>query len=180
MFERFTEKARMTVVLAREEAQLFNHSYIGTEHVLLGLVRESEGVAARVLSNLDADSVRREIVMRLGGGPSSGPEEAPLSEDGTPESGRHQLIFRGQVLAFEVWMRYGTLGETVVPQTPQTVSVELDYVYEAQKNGDALLGTVDPSDVREGVARVLARVGEYVLQEFETVPEITVSGTFRR
>src|ERR687896_569011 len=72
MFERFTERARKVVVLAQEEARHFRHNYIGTEHLLLGLVRESEGVAARVLSNLDVDpdKVRREVVRRLGGGRS--------------------------------------------------------------------------------------------------------------
>ncbi|HZC19571.1 MAG TPA: Clp protease N-terminal domain-containing protein, partial [Rubrobacteraceae bacterium] len=72
MFERFTERARKVVVLAQDEARHFNHNYIGTEHILLGLVRESEGVAARVLSNLgvDPDKVRREVVRMLGGGRS--------------------------------------------------------------------------------------------------------------
>ena len=45
MFERFTDRARRVVVLAQEEARLLNHSYIGTEHILLGLIREGEGVA---------------------------------------------------------------------------------------------------------------------------------------
>jgi ATP-dependent Clp protease ATP-binding subunit ClpC len=64
VFERFTERVRMVVVLAQEEAVHFGHNLIGTEHILLGLVRESEGVAARVLSNLgvDPDKVRREVV----------------------------------------------------------------------------------------------------------------------
>src|SRR5919199_1681570 len=70
MFERFTERARKVVVLALREALQLGHNYIGTEHILLGLVRESEGVAARVLSNLDVDpdKVRREVVRMLGGG----------------------------------------------------------------------------------------------------------------
>src|ERR671917_2062685 len=70
MFERFTERARKVVELALREALQLGHNYIGTEHILLGLVRESEGVAARVLSNLDVDpdKVRREVVRRLGGG----------------------------------------------------------------------------------------------------------------
>lgn len=51
-FDKFTERARKVLTLAQEEAQRFNHNYIGTEHILLGLVREQEGVAARVLSNL--------------------------------------------------------------------------------------------------------------------------------
>src|SRR5215213_9296070 len=83
-------------------------------------------------------------------------------------------------MAFEVQMRYGTLGEAVVPQTLQTVSVELDYTYTAQKTGEALLGTVDPSDLREGVARLLVRAGEYVLEKFPMVREITVSVTVPR
>ena len=49
MFERFTDRARRVVVLAQEEARLLNHSYIGTEHILLGLIHEGEGVAAKAL-----------------------------------------------------------------------------------------------------------------------------------
>ena len=55
MFNRFTERARKVLVLAKEEARRFNHDYIGTEHILLGLVREGEGVACAVLQNLGAD-----------------------------------------------------------------------------------------------------------------------------
>jgi ATP-dependent Clp protease ATP-binding subunit ClpA len=51
-FERFSEQARKIFSLAQEEAQLFNHNYIGTEHLLLGMVREGDGIAARVLANL--------------------------------------------------------------------------------------------------------------------------------
>ena len=54
-FEKFSERARKVLSLAQEEAQRFNHNYIGTEHILLGLVRETEGVAARVLANLGID-----------------------------------------------------------------------------------------------------------------------------
>ena len=53
IFERFTEKARQVVVLAQEEARALGHNYIGTEHILLGLLREEEGLAARVLDSLD-------------------------------------------------------------------------------------------------------------------------------
>ena len=55
-FEKFSERARRVLSLAQEEAQRFTHNYIGTEHVLLGMVRESEGVAAKVLANLGAVS----------------------------------------------------------------------------------------------------------------------------
>ena len=55
MFNRFTERARKVIVYAKEEARRFNHDYIGTEHLLLGLVREGEGVAAAVLQKLGLD-----------------------------------------------------------------------------------------------------------------------------
>jgi predicted AAA+ superfamily ATPase len=63
MFERFTDRARRVLKLANQEAQRFNHEYIGTEHILLGLVREGSGVVAKVLKNLDVDlqKVRQEV-----------------------------------------------------------------------------------------------------------------------
>ena len=54
-FDKFTERARKVLTLAQEEAQRFNHNYIGTEHLLLGLVREGDGVAAKVLGNLGVE-----------------------------------------------------------------------------------------------------------------------------
>ena len=72
MFERFTDRARRVVVLAQEEARLLNHNYIGTEHLLLGLLRESEGVAARTLGALDIslEAVRTSVedIIGVGGG----------------------------------------------------------------------------------------------------------------
>ena len=67
MFERFTERARQVVVLAQDEARALKHNYIGTEHILLGLLREGDGVAARVLKNLDVDieQTRQEILKEL-------------------------------------------------------------------------------------------------------------------
>lgn len=61
MFNRFTERARKVLVLAKEEARRFNHDYIGTEHILLGLIREAEGVACAVLQNLGVDLERLRI-----------------------------------------------------------------------------------------------------------------------
>ena len=70
MFERFTERARQVVVLAQDETRTLKHNYIGTEHILLGLLREEEGLAARVLDTLDitADEVRAQIVRIVGQG----------------------------------------------------------------------------------------------------------------
>jgi ATP-dependent Clp protease ATP-binding subunit ClpA len=55
VFERYTDGARRVVVLAQEEARMLNHNYIGTEHILLGLIHEGEGVAAQILVKLGAD-----------------------------------------------------------------------------------------------------------------------------
>jgi ATP-dependent Clp protease ATP-binding subunit ClpC len=64
VFERFTDRARRVVVLAREEARHLHHNFIGTEHILLGLIREGEGVAARVLESLDIslEAVRNRVL----------------------------------------------------------------------------------------------------------------------
>lgn len=70
MFEKFTDKARRVVVLAQEEAKLLNHNYIGTEHILLGLIHEGEGVAAKALESLgiNLDSVREQVQEIIGQG----------------------------------------------------------------------------------------------------------------
>src|SRR3989442_2122180 len=71
MFERFTDRARKVMELANQEAQRFNHEYIGTEHILLGLVKEGSGVGANVLKNLDVDlrKVRLEVEKLVKSGP---------------------------------------------------------------------------------------------------------------
>jgi ATP-dependent Clp protease ATP-binding subunit ClpC len=71
MYERFTDRARKVMQLANQEAQRFNHEYIGTEHILLGLVKEGTGVAANVLKNLDIDlrKIRLEVEKIVQAGP---------------------------------------------------------------------------------------------------------------
>ncbi len=70
MFERFTDRARRVVVLAQEEAKMLNHNYIGTEHILLGLIHEGEGVAAKALESLgiSLDAVREQVQDIIGQG----------------------------------------------------------------------------------------------------------------
>src|SRR5450759_4046772 len=70
MFERFTDRARQVVVLAQEEARMLNHNYIGTEHILLGLIHEGHGVAAQVLESLGIteDKVRQQVEQIIGRG----------------------------------------------------------------------------------------------------------------
>ncbi|NUN51560.1 MAG: NDP-hexose 4-ketoreductase, partial [Planctomycetaceae bacterium] len=78
MFDRFTERARKVMTLARQEAQKLNNDYIGTEHILLGLVQEGSGVAAQVLKNLDVDlrKVRAEVerLVETGTSPVTSPQ----------------------------------------------------------------------------------------------------------
>ncbi len=73
MFNRFTERARKVVILAKEEAKRFNHNHIGTEHILLGLIKEGEGVASAVLQNLglSLDMIRLEVEKLVQPGPST-------------------------------------------------------------------------------------------------------------
>ena len=80
-FEKFSERARRVLSLAQEEAQRFNHNYIGTEHILLGLVRETEGVAARVLLNLNVElvKVRSAVEFIIGRGERPTPGEIGLT-----------------------------------------------------------------------------------------------------
>ena len=70
MFERFTDRARRVVVLAQEEARMLNHNYIGTEHILLGLIHEGEGVAAKALESLGIalEGVRQQVEEIIGQG----------------------------------------------------------------------------------------------------------------
>ena len=81
MFERFTDRARRVVVLAQEEARLLGHNYIGTEHLLLGLAHEGEGVAARALEQLGVslEAVRTEVEEIIGHGGSSSSGYIPFT-----------------------------------------------------------------------------------------------------
>ena len=80
-FEKFSERARRVLSLAQEEAQRFNHNYIGTEHILLGLVRETDGVAAKVLGNLgvELNKVRSAVEFIIGRGERSASGEIGLT-----------------------------------------------------------------------------------------------------
>ena len=72
MFDRFTDRAKKVMSFARQEAMKFNHEYIGTEHILLGLVQEGSGVAANVLKNMsiDLEKIRHEVEKIVKTGPS--------------------------------------------------------------------------------------------------------------
>jgi ATP-dependent Clp protease ATP-binding subunit ClpA len=81
MFERFTDRSRRAVVLAQEEARILSHNYIGTEHILLGLIHEGEGVAARALKSLGIglEAVRQQVEAIIGPGQQAPPGHIPFT-----------------------------------------------------------------------------------------------------
>jgi ATP-dependent Clp protease ATP-binding subunit ClpC len=81
MVERFTDRAREVIRLAQEEARILKHSYIGTEHLLLGVLREEEGLAAHVLESFDitVERVRNRVVRIVGSGEEETTEEIPFT-----------------------------------------------------------------------------------------------------
>ena len=83
-FDKFTERARKVLTLAQEEAQRFNHNYIGTEHLLLGLVREGDGVAARVLGNMGVQLPKVRSAVEFD--PTAKPEPRSIRRRRSPSS----------------------------------------------------------------------------------------------
>jgi Clp amino terminal domain, pathogenicity island component len=181
----FTPRSKKTMELALRESMQLGHNYISTEHILLGLAREKEGVAASILSNLEVDAyrVRREVVRRLGGETSPVPEETPLVEVGPREYGREPLLFRGQVESLRITVRLDGQSETLL--------LDLDYAYTVQDAADAS-SVMDHDDILTEVAGVLVarelgsveagvwRVGQHVLEGFPAIREVTVSATDQR
>ena len=92
MFERFTDRARRVVVLAQEEARMLSHNYIGTEHILLGLIHEGEGVAAKALESLDISL--EAVVLR--------PEYAPVFSARQLDEARRRLDSLGYAPSWDV------------------------------------------------------------------------------
>jgi ATP-dependent Clp protease ATP-binding subunit ClpC len=136
MFERFTDRARRVVVLAQEEARRLNHNYIGTEHLLLGMIREGEGVAARALSSMgiSLDHARREVESVIGRGdhPQAGhipftPRSKKVLELSLRESQQlgHHYIGTEHLLLGMV-----REGEGVAAQVLVKLGAELDRVRE--------------------------------------------------
>jgi ATP-dependent Clp protease ATP-binding subunit ClpA len=171
----FTPRSKKVLELALKESMQLGHSYIGTERLLLGLVRESEGVAARILFNLevDPDGVRRELVRRLGVGPESDPVDEVESRGAV-----RSTSFRGWVAGIRV--------ELSLPG-PLPVIVDLDYSYRvggnpkggpATKDPEALTATIRSSleaKDSELMEEVVEKGGEVSLRTFPGMREIAVT-----
>ena len=104
MFERFTDRARRVVVLAQEEARMLNHNYIGTEHILLGLIHEGEGVAAKALESLgiSLEGVRQQVEEIIGQGqqaPSGHIPFTPRAKKVLELSLREALAMKSRIIA---------------------------------------------------------------------------------
>ena len=132
VFERFTDRARRAVVLAQEEARLLDHNYLGTEHLLLGLIHEAEGVAATALEDLGVtlEAARREVEDLIGRGEGSPPGDVPVTPRTTKvfESAFQEGLDLGHNYIGTEHLLLGLLGETegVAAQILETLGVGLD------------------------------------------------------
>lgn len=143
MFERFTERARQVVVLAQEEARGLRHNYIGTEHLLLGLLREADGVAARVLGSLEVslEEVRGEVTRIVGEGEHDSQGQIPF----TPRAKKVLELALREALS---------LGHNYIG----TEHILLGLVRESEGVAARILADleVDADKVRQEVMRVLS------------------------
>ena len=139
MFERFTDRARRVVVLAQEEARLLNHNYIGTEHILLGLLRESDGVAARVLerAGVSTGAVRDKVTAIIGEGASDIPATGhipftPRSKKVLELSLREALQLGHNYIGTEhILLGLVREGEGVAAQVLVNLGLELSWVRQS-------------------------------------------------
>jgi ATP-dependent Clp protease ATP-binding subunit ClpC len=143
MFERFTDAARQVVVLALDEARLLKHPSIGTEHLLLGMVREQEGVAARVLADLGIElgPLRAQLVRIVGVGDTENERGIPF----TPRTKRVLELAKREAEA---------LGHTYIG----TEHLLLGLVCENEGVGARVLHDhgVDPATIQDAIARMLS------------------------
>jgi ATP-dependent Clp protease ATP-binding subunit ClpC len=134
LFERFTDRARRVVVLAQEEARLLNHNYIGTEHILLGLLNEGEGIAAKALESLgiSLSSVREQVVEIIGQGqqaPSGHIPFTPRAKKVLELSLREALQLGHNYIGTEhILLGLIREGEGVAAQVLQKLGAELQKV----------------------------------------------------
>jgi ATP-dependent Clp protease ATP-binding subunit ClpC len=137
VFERFTDRARRVVVLAQEEARLLNHNYIGTEHILLGLIHEGEGVAARALEGMgiSLESVRSQVVEIIGQGaqaPSGHIPFTPRAKKVLELSLREALQLGHNYIGTEhILLGLIREGEGVAAQVLQKLGAELHKVRQS-------------------------------------------------
>jgi len=180
LFERFTDRARRVVVLAQEEARLLNHNYIGTEHILLGLIHEGEGVAAKALESvgISLEAVRSQVEEIIGQGGSSPSGHIPftprakkvleLSLREALQLGHNYigtehillgLIREGEGVAAQVLVKLGADLSRVRQQVIQLLSG-----YAGSKEG-AAQGSGAPGEAQPSGSLVLDQFGRNLTQQ---------------
>ena len=165
MFERFTDRARRVVVLAQEEARLLNHNYIGTEHILLGLIHEGEGVAAQVLVKLGADlsRVRQQVIQLLSGYAGSGGPMGAASEKAGATTGGRGAESQSGSLVLDQFGRNLTQAATEKKLDPvigrkRELERVMQVLSRRTKNNPVLVGEpgVGKTAIVEGLAQMVA------------------------
>jgi ATP-dependent Clp protease ATP-binding subunit ClpC len=186
LFERFTDRARRVVVLAQEEARLLNHNYIGTEHILLGLIHEGEGVAAKALEslNISLEAVRSQVEEIIGQGGSSPSGHIPftprakkvleLSLREALQLGHNYigtehillgLIREGEGVAAQVLVKLGADLSRVRQQVIQLLSGYTGPAGSEQKGGGAAASsTSGPAESGQQGSLVLDQFGRNLTQ----------------
>ena len=164
MFERFTDRARRVVVLAQEEARLLNHNYIGTEHILLGLIREGEGVAAQVLVKLGADlsRVRQQVIQLLSGYTGSGGTAPSGEKAGATAGGSSSETPAGSLVLDQFGRNFTQLArdkklDPVIGRDRETERM-MQVLSRRTKNNPVLVGEpgVGKTAIVEGLAQAIA------------------------
>jgi ATP-dependent Clp protease ATP-binding subunit ClpC len=166
LFERFTDQARRVVVFTQEEARSLNHNYIGTEHILLGLIHEGEGIAARALESLDVslEAVRQQVEQMIGRGQAAPIGHIPFTPRAKKvlELSLRESVRLGHSHIGTEHILLGLIreGEGVAAQVLQKLGVSLDrvrqtvihqmYGYPAGIFGEEVLttGSIPPNFLR--------------------------------
>src|ERR671938_320801 len=173
LFERFTDRARRVVVLAQEEARLLNHNYIGTEHILLGLIHEGEGVAAKALESLgiSLEAVRNQVEEIIGQGGSSPSGHIPFTPRAKKvlELSLREALQLGHNYIGTEHILLGLIreGEGVAAQVLQKLGADLNRVRQQvmqllsrrTKNNPVLVGDpgVGKTAIVEGLAQKIVK-----------------------
>jgi ATP-dependent Clp protease ATP-binding subunit ClpC len=164
VFERFTERAKQVVVLAQDEARALKHNYIGTEHILLGLLREEEGLAARVLESLDitVEEVRAQVARIIG------PGDEPIVSGQIPFTPRAKKVLELS-LREALSLKHNYIG---------TEHILLGLVRENEGVAARILLDfgADAEKIRNEIMRVLSGPGGPGLVHTETVQHRAVRG----
>jgi ATP-dependent Clp protease ATP-binding subunit ClpC len=170
MFERFTDRARRVIVLAQEEARMLNHNYIGTEHILLGLIHEGDGVAAQALDSMgiSLDAVRHEVEEIIGRGQEARSGHIPFTPRAKKvlELSLREALQLGHTYIGTEHILLGLIreGDGVAPQVLVKLGAELNrtrlVVIQVLTGRPGRVGTIDDAaaGLMDRLAGILARL----------------------